>query len=388
MGTYTYHPSTGEVHAGDTTKIDTSENFSNEVVASVKMTPKPRQVASEFDDQAVQEFDYEIPIYDSGMLQTIREVKASGYTGESANRRVMSVLGDANRQNLRHLQMIRLVPQLLAFPESYYHLHNMFTPVPVPQLEARVSLMDVYEQQGPYSRYQPMNDSDLQYAEVKFDLPKYPIRIPTPIEDIYRTLINPHQSKLRLIQWARARRHNQEAMKELKKASVDYTVDAPDDLPAGNFHSKNSMPNQITKLIRDHLIEHHVMLNWFAFPTDLWNRYVENTWTFNVPGPRPTRSVQGVMPLPGVANVTAVVDPMLDEDRVIYAVNKENGALYGQGPMLSKTYEDHERDATINKQTELFQYLLVDGDTIVSNNEIDYERKFAAKITVADVPTG
>ena len=196
MGTYTYHPSTGEVHAGDTTKIDTSENFSNEVVASVKMTPKPRQVASEFDDQAVQEFDYEIPIYDSGMLQTIREVKASGYTGESANRRVMSVLGDANRQNLRHLQMIRLVPQLLAFPESYYHLHNMFTPVPVPQLEARVSLMDVYEQQGPYSRYQPMNDSDLQYAEVKFDLPKYPIRIPTPIEDIYRTLIIPPQTCL------------------------------------------------------------------------------------------------------------------------------------------------------------------------------------------------
>ena len=71
-----------------------------------------------------------------------------------------------------------------------------------------------------------------------------------------------------------------------------------------------------------------------------------------------------------------------------YAVNKENGALYGQGPMLSKTYEDHERDATINKQTVFFQYLLVDGDTIVSNNEIDYERKFAAKITVADVPTG
>ena len=152
MGTYTYHPSTGEVHAGDTTKIDTSENFSNEVVASVKMTPKPRQVASEFDDQAVQEFDYEIPIYDSGMLQTIREVKASGYTGESANRRVMSVLGDANRQNLRHLQMIRLIPQLLAFPESYFHLHNMFTEISVPQLEVRVSLQDVYEQQGPVGR--------------------------------------------------------------------------------------------------------------------------------------------------------------------------------------------------------------------------------------------
>ena len=91
------------------------------------------------------------------------------------------------------------------------------------------------------------------------------------------------------------------------------------------------------------------------------------------------------MPIPGIANVTAVVDPMLDEARTIYAVNKENGALYGQGPMLSKTYDDNERDAMVAKNIEFFQYLLVDEDNIVTNNEVPYNRRFAAKITVDPV---
>ena len=138
------------------------------------------------------EYDYNVPIYDPEIIQTVKEVKAMGFTAEASMKQVYSLVGDANRQNLRHLQMIRLIPQLLAFPESYFHLHNMFTEISVPQLEARVSLQGVYEQQGPVGRYQRAPDSVLQFAEVKFDLPKYPIRIPTPIEDIYRTLINPH----------------------------------------------------------------------------------------------------------------------------------------------------------------------------------------------------
>ena len=373
MTTFTYHPSSGEVHAGDTTDIDTRDNFSNEVVASVEKIPKEGSI------------QYNVPIYDNDIISTVKDIKARGFNIEASTGRVMSVVGDSNRQNLRHLQMIRLVPQLMAFPESYYHLHNMFTEIAIPQLEARVSLQDVYEQQGPIGRYQRTPDSDLQFAEVKFDLPKYPIRIPTPIEDIYRTLINPHTAKLKQMQWARARRHNQEALKELKKAKTTYKVSAPEDLPAGNFHSKNSMPNQLTKIIKDHLIKHHTFLNYFAFPTELWNMYVENTWVYNVTGPRPTRSVQGVMPIPGIANATAVVDPMLDEARTIYAVNKENGALYGQGPMLSKTYDDNERDAMVAKNIEFFQYLLVDEDNIVTNNEVPYNRRFAAKITVDPV---
>ena len=378
MSSFTYHPSTGEIHSGDTTEINTSNSYTANVVASVEKVPK--EVTAGVEDE------YKVPIYDPEIIATIKDIKAKGFNVDASTGRVLSVLGDANRQNLRHLQMIRLVPQLMAFPESYYHLHNMFTPIDVPQLEARVSLQDVYEQQGPIGRYQRTPDSDLQFAEVKFDLPKYPIRIPTPIEDIYRTLINPHTAKLRQIQWARARRHNEEAMKELKKAKTSYTVAAPEDL--GDFHSKNSMPNQLTKIIKDHLIKHHTFLNYFAFPTELWNMYVENTWTYNVTGPRPTRSVQGVMPIPGIANAMAVVDPMLDEARTIYAVNKENGALYGQGPMLSKTYDDNERDAMVAKNIEFFQYLLVGEDNIITNNDVPYNRRFAAKITVSAVPSG
>ena len=389
MESITYHPSTGQIHKGDTTHIDTRDNFSSEVLASVDVVPKPTQVASV---GGMPEYDYNVPIYDPEIIQTVKEVKAMGFTAEASMKQVYSLVGDANRQNLRHLQMIRLIPQLLAFPESYFHLHNMFTEISVPQLEARVSLQDVYEQQGPVGRYQRAPDSDLQFAEVKFDLPKYPIRIPTPIEDIYRTLINPHTAKLKQIQWARAKRHNEEAHKALKTIvngdGVNYEVDAPEDLPEGNFHSKNSIPNQLTKIIKDHLVEHHVFLNWLAFPTELWNKYVENTWVFNVPGPRPTRLIQGVYPVPGIENVMAVVDPNLDEDRVIYAVNKENGALYGQGPMLSKTYDDNERDAMVAKQTEFFEYLMVTGDNVVTNNDVPYDRKFSAKIDVNDVPTG
>ena len=56
--------------------------------------------------------------------------------------------------------------------------------------------------------------------------------------------------------------------------------------------------------------------------------------------------------------------------------------------MLSKTYDDNERDAMVAKQTEFFEYLMVTGDNVVTNNDVPYDRKFSAKIDVNDVPTG
>ena len=46
MESITYHPSTGQIHKGDTTHIDTRDNFSSEVLASVDIVPKSTQVAS------------------------------------------------------------------------------------------------------------------------------------------------------------------------------------------------------------------------------------------------------------------------------------------------------------------------------------------------------
>lgn len=390
---FTYHPYIGQISRGDNTDMNLKSSAPQSIVAGViaqrEMTPTSIRVSEEETaTQYIANASHKTPIYDAALIAAVQELRDLGFGPNAIMAQVKPMMADANRQNLTHLQMIRLMPYLLAFPESYFHLHNMFTSMDIPMLETRVALQDVYEQQGAVGRYQRTPDSDLQYAEVKFDLPKYPIRIPTPIEDIYRTIINPHESKVRQIQWARAKRHNTEALTQLKTISLTKNISKIDKLQGASeegFHSANSTAGELTDIISDHLTTHHSQLTDIAMPTGLFRRYVENTWTFNVGGPRPNRIIQGVYDMPGVEGIRVIVDPNLDADspNTMYVVDKMNGALYGQGPMLSKMYDDNERDAIVTKNTEFFEYLMVTPKNVIVNNDVSYDRQFALKINVA-----
>lgn len=239
----------------------------------------------------------------------------------------------------------------------------------------------------------------LQYAEVKFDAKKYPILIPTPVEDMYRTIINPHTSKVDQINWARGEKHNEEALRALQTITLGQEtspgtggirIGAIEPLQGNmqdGFHSMNRTAGEINDLIVDHLTTHHSMITHLAMGPKLFRKYRENTWTGPTTiGPWPTRVVQGVFPFPGIENITCVVDPVLGamEPNTIYAIDKMNGALYGQGPMFSNQFNDTQRDAVISKTTEFYQYLMVDKSTIKVNNDVSYDRRFAFKINVPE----
>lgn len=387
----TYFPGDGTVLRGNKAHVDVeflpefSAMANAEPVAMSSIKGMPRS------DTPHELVKGNLDVLDSELIATMHGIKAMGATAATKNGKFSNkaLVAESNRLNIRHLQMIRLIPTLMAFPESYFHLHNMFRPFALPQLEARMALQDTYDMQGPFRRLQRTPDSDQAYSEIKFDAPKYAIRVPTPVEDIFRTLINPHEGKLDMMSWARARRHNLEAQKELNKISLTSNIGKIEQLTGTSeqgFHSQNRTNKELVSIVADHLRTHHVQLTHFAMGTELWNEYTQNTWTYNVTGPRPDMIVQGVYKMPGMDGMTAVVDPLLDttNPNEIFAVAKMEGAWYGQGPMISNTYNDYERDAVVSKTTEFFQYLIVDDSNIIDNDpNTPYTRRFARKINVA-----
>jgi len=385
---YTFHPSTGALYAGDHTEDDATKLGHVPMVAQYEINKELKAKSIKINDtdyttQYVASNDDRTQIFDPVLAQTAKQIQNNNYNNLIAQNNPL--MADANRQNLQHLQQIKLIPKILGMPEFYFHLHNMFTENDVAQLEARQPLTDVYEQQGPIGRYAKTPDSDLQFAEIKYDLKKFPIRIPTPIEDIFRTLLNPHQTKINQITWARGKKHNEEALKQLKTITLTKNVSKINSLTPGDFHDANSTVGEITDIIADHLTTHHSLLTYFATGTKVFRKLVENTWTFNVAGPRPNRVIQGVFDFPGIENAKIVVDPQMDASapNTMYAVDKMNGAQYGQGPVLSKTYDDEERDAMVVKNTEFFQYLIVNAKNVIVNNNVSFDRKFAVKLAIA-----
>lgn len=151
---FTMWPITGQVVEGSHVDRNLEKNpIIGGVTAMVEpYSPNHPVEAKDVDDNVF--------VVDAAMKQSWAAVQAKGATGRTPSRAITAPLvGEANRLNIRHLQMIRLMPKLLGFPESYFHLHELFWEVPLPQLEARQPLRDVYKQQGPYDRYERVGDS-------------------------------------------------------------------------------------------------------------------------------------------------------------------------------------------------------------------------------------
>ena len=78
-----------------------------------------------------------------------------------------------------------------------------------------------------------------------------------------------------------------------------------------------------------------------AMSPALYADYVANTWTESG-GPNGMSNASlpngGVVPMPGQAGVTAVIDPMITTDVTMYAVNKANALRLGEGPKIMRRH--------------------------------------------------
>ncbi len=269
----------------------------------------------------------------------------------------------ANSTNLTHLQLIRLLPEAQGTPDKYFYLDEMFVSRDVPNLEYRETFYDTTATARYLRRLEESKATKTVYDEIKYDLPKLVDSVYTPIEDIFRTIINPQQVDLSQLKWGFEWKRNQAALVALKKVgNVQGAVGKFELLAATDFHSTNRAAKELNELFNDFLKANDVRITHVAMNTQLFTEYTENTWTGkNGPlGLDPIRlNGGGVVPLPGVQGVTAVVDVTVP-DNTIFAVNKPNAMRVGEGPKIMRRYYDEFKDADAIKVLDFHEYIAVD----------------------------
>jgi len=268
----------------------------------------------------------------------------------------------ANSTNLTHLQLVKLFEAAQGIPDDYFNIDEMYVKRDIPQLEFRETFYDTTQTAQYLGRMEESKVTGTVYDEVKYDLRKLTDKVYTPIEDILRTIINPQEIDLNQIEWGMKRKRNQEGITHLANiANTQTTLPSPADI-GSNFHSTNNTGNQLSDLFRQFLLTNDVAITHVAMSPKMYDDYISNTWTSNG-GPNGLSSYRlphgGVTPMAGQNGVTAVVDTMITNDVVMFAVNKPNALRLGEGPKIMRRYKDEERDADAIKKLDFNQYFAV-----------------------------
>lgn len=325
------------------------------------------------------------PLGDAELNPQLSAVLREAHASRQLGARQLSAVpeGSGNAENIAHLQLIRLFPEAQGIPIEPFYLDNAFVKRDVPQLEFRETFYDTVQTAQYRARLEQAPATKTPYDEVKYDLPKLVDKVYTPIEDLYRTIINPQEVDLRQIRWGMKRRRNLaalEAIQEIAEPSGTYpTVNHPLGLiSSGNYHSDHNVGNQLSDWMSKFADDNDVEVTHLIMHPKVFADYCANTWTLNgagapiQPGRMPTG---GIAPMPGLQGITAIIDKMV-EKTAMYAINFENALRLAEGPKLMRRYYDEERDAHAIKITDFHQYLCVQTQTT------KLERKWAGKISL------
>jgi hypothetical protein len=285
----------------------------------------------------------------------------------------------ADKTNISHLQLIRLYPELQGTPDDYFWLDECFVDRDVPQLEGREPFYDTTATAEYRDRLEETKSTKTKYDEIKYDLKKLTDKVYTPIEDIMRTIINPQTVDMSQLRYGFKWKRNQSALKALKDIGNNQSsIGKFEKLSTAGFHSENRSAKELNELFNAFLKANDVKITHVAMNTKLFTEYSENTWTKS--GPLDLNPIRlaggGVVPLPGIQGVTAVVDVTIP-DNTIYAFNKPNALRKAEGAKIMRRYYDEEKDAEAIKVLDFHQYLAVNKQlTKIS-------RKFGMTIPVA-----
>ncbi|MBL4817998.1 MAG: hypothetical protein JKY15_02025 [Deltaproteobacteria bacterium] len=275
---------------------------------------------------------------------------------------LMGATSIGNSTNMSHLQMIRLFPEAQGVPDEYFWLDEMFVERDVSMLEGREPFYDTTATARYLDRLEVAKTTKTVYDEIKYDLKKLVDKVFTPIEDMMRTIINPQDIDLGQLRWGFKYQRNQKALLALKDiGNSQSAIGKFEKITSGNLHSDNHAAKELNELFNTFLKANDVKITHVAMNTTLFTEFSENTWTKSGPlDLNPIRlSGGGVVPLPGINGVTAIVDVSIPAN-TIYAVNKPNALRKGEGAKIMRRYYDEEHDAEAIKMLDFNQYLSTD----------------------------
>lgn len=274
--------------------------------------------------------------------------------------------GVANSDQIEHLQLVRLHPELQGQPDDYFYLDAAFPTRSVMGLEYRETWSDTVQTSRYNGRLEQMPATTKKYAEIKYDLPKLQNKVEVPYEDLYRAMISPLDAQISNTGWDMRKTRNDAALAAIQKLPATgngngyKTVSSPATITPGNYHSDKNVANELTEWMSNFLLRNDVQIDHIVMSTKTFADYTSNTWT--VRGPSAIEPIRmpngGLAPLPGIPNITAIVDAIVPDDK-FYAFNRRNALRLAEGPKRMDRWEDKDRDATVYKITDFNQYLEV-----------------------------
>ena len=285
----------------------------------------------------------------------------------------------ADPVNLSHLQQIQLIRTVIGAPVDYFALEEFYQVQPVEKLQAREPIQSTNTVGDYLDPLEETEANELKFDEFSYNLRKLPAKIYTPIEDIMRTVINPQTLNINTTNWALRKKRNDEARKAIVAGITDNTnVGVIEALAAGAFHSTNHTATNIANVINAHLVANSSLLTHIAISTVDFAKYTENTWTSTGPTNMQFNRVigAGVLPFPGVAGLTAIVDPSLATGTA-FLVDKMNGSRLGEGPKTTRRYFDEERDAEVIKLLDFNEFIIVSPDQSIVTRTFNKKISFA-----------
>lgn len=285
----------------------------------------------------------------------------------------------ANKSNLSNIQLIRLFPQLQGAPERFFWLDECFVERDVPALELREPYRNVTGGVKRLGRLEEADTAFTKYDEIKYDLTKLSENVYTPIEDTLRTIINPTEVDMDQVRFAFEDQRNNDALQALKDMATNgYSfdnVDAPAPVASGAFHSTNKTVSQLRARFVKFRKDNHILITHVAMNSDTLDKLALNTWTLKggPTGMDPIRLVGGgVVPLPGIPNVQAVIDDVIADDK-IYAFNKPYALRRGEGPKIMRRFYDNYKHAEAIAVLDFNQYVSADTELTKLDNSFGGE---------------
>ena len=132
------------------------------------------------------------------------------------------------------------------------------------------------------------------------------------------------------------------------------------------------MVNEVQQMRNDFMEEFDMILTHFACSPITAMEIAQNTWTepntiFNVEA---YRTNGGIRPFPGMSDATMVIAQVVPQNVLYCTVKPTNVMTLGEGPKITRSWEDNSRFAQQTAMADFHQYKC-------AHEDITFDRKFA-----------
>ncbi len=396
-----YSPRTGAIYYGRGNIAEL--NFDNPMdflgirkLATMKATPiKFQGKIQQFEaGRMLKHTDYELTylaaakselVQQVGRKNLITTIQESGYTAKGLMaaqqlQQMDAAIGGIGQDEISPLRVIPLIRKILGQRPNIFFVEQGFSTVNVEKLDARIPEQDTRRGQVQMKPLEKLDFDKLKFAEDKFNLKKNAHATLLPSETSKRADFNVMQlnSADAMISFARMR--NGQALQALSTGdgtladkdapSATFSIDDPDagvvvtSIPHADFNIKK----QLLEQFQDFLDANEAIVDVTYWNPIDFARYESNYFT-NALNQGNNVTVSGIVPLPGLSDVIAILDRAVPRG-VIYAASSQ-ATLKGEGPFETEFWREYTRDADAFVMRDYIQFIVPNPNRYVRKIQID-----------------